>query len=102
MVLPALNPFLFTHAVSCFVGFFYIKGGLVFLIAWVLFLVLWSSPMLLIEYGTGRYTRKAVIGSFRHIIGDGATWCGAWITMVTFLISLVVNTSISLKMCTWF
>lgn len=63
------------------------QGGLVFLIAWVLFLVLWSSPMLLIEYGTGRYTRKAVIGSFRHIIGDGATWCGAWITMVTFLIS---------------
>ncbi|XP_061178208.1 uncharacterized sodium-dependent transporter HI_0736-like [Saccostrea echinata] len=63
------------------------KGGLVFLLAWVLFLVLWSSPMLLIEYGTGRYTRRAVIGSFRAILGEGAAWCGAWISMVTFLIS---------------
>ncbi|XP_048729243.1 uncharacterized sodium-dependent transporter YhdH-like isoform X1 [Ostrea edulis] len=63
------------------------KGGLVFLLVWAIFLVLWSSPMLLIEYGTGRYTRKAVIGSFREILGEGAAWCGAWISMVTFLIS---------------
>ena len=65
-----------------------------FLIVWILFLVLWSSPMLLIEYGTGRYTRKAVIGSFRSLLGEGAAWCGAWISMVTFLISLVVNTTV--------
>lgn len=63
------------------------KGGLVFLIVWVVFLFLWSSPMLLIEYGTGRFTKKAIIGSFRSILGDKAAWLGAWITMVTFLIS---------------
>ncbi|XP_050389162.2 uncharacterized sodium-dependent transporter HI_0736 [Patella vulgata] len=41
----------------------------------------------MIEYGTGRYTQKAVIGSFREFIGDKAAWCGAWISMVTFFIS---------------
>ncbi|XP_060077714.1 uncharacterized sodium-dependent transporter YocR-like [Ylistrum balloti] len=63
------------------------EGGLVFLIVWMLFLFLWSSPMLIIEYGTGRYTKKAIIESFRKILGDKAAWCGAWISMVTFLIS---------------
>ncbi|OWF38829.1 uncharacterized protein LOC110465744 [Mizuhopecten yessoensis] len=63
------------------------EGGLVFLIVWMIFLFLWSSPMLIIEYGTGRYTKKAIIGSFRELLGDKAAWCGAWISMVTFLIS---------------
>lgn len=63
------------------------EGGLVFLLVWMVFLFLWSSPMLLIEYGTGRYTKKAIIESFRKILGDKAAWCGAWISMVTFLIS---------------
>ncbi|KAH3712231.1 hypothetical protein DPMN_071916 [Dreissena polymorpha] len=62
-------------------------GGLVFLIVWVIFLFLWSSPLLMLEYGTGRYTKKAVLGSFREFIGDKHIWCGAWISMVTFAIS---------------
>ncbi|CAG5124480.1 unnamed protein product, partial [Candidula unifasciata] len=63
------------------------EGGLVFLIVWVIFLLLWSIPMLTVEYGTGRYTQKAVIGSFRQLVGDKAAWCGAWICMVSFMIS---------------
>ncbi|XP_052765011.1 uncharacterized sodium-dependent transporter YhdH-like [Mya arenaria] len=63
------------------------QGGLVFLITWMLFLFLWSSPLLIIEYGTGRYSKKAVLGSFRKFLGDNHMWCGAWITMVTFCIS---------------
>lgn len=63
------------------------KGGLVFLIVWSLFLFLWSIPMLLIEYGTGRYTKKAIIGSFQQFMGEKGSWCGAWISMVTFFIS---------------
>ncbi|WAR17729.1 Y736-like protein [Mya arenaria] len=62
-------------------------GGLVFLITWMLFLFLWSSPLLIIEYGTGRYSKKAVLGSFRKFLGDNHMWCGAWVTMVTFCIS---------------
>ncbi|XP_060592093.1 uncharacterized sodium-dependent transporter YocR-like [Ruditapes philippinarum] len=63
------------------------EGGLVFLIVWLMFLFLWSSPLLLLEYGTGRYTKKAVLGSFRQFLGDNHIWCGAWISMVTFCIS---------------
>ncbi|KAJ8321594.1 hypothetical protein KUTeg_000065 [Tegillarca granosa] len=63
------------------------EGGLVFILVWVVFLFLWSSPMLLIEYGTGRFTKKAVIGSFRQLVGERAAWCGAWISMVSFFIS---------------
>lgn len=63
------------------------EGGLVFLIVWVLFLFLWSSPLLMLEYGTGRYTKKAVLGSFRKFLNDNHIWCGAWISMVTFCIS---------------
>ncbi|CAG2209339.1 unnamed protein product [Mytilus edulis] len=43
--------------------------------------------MLLIEYGTGRYTKKAIIGSFQQFMGEKGSWCGAWISMVTFFIS---------------
>ncbi|GFR67940.1 sodium-dependent transporter [Elysia marginata] len=61
-------------------------GGLVFLIAWLLFLLLWSIPMVMIEYATGRYTRKAVVGAFRELVGPRASWCGMWISTVFFLI----------------
>ena len=67
----------------------YLSGGLVFLIIWMLFLFLWSSPLLIIEYGTGRYTRKGVLGSFRQFLGDNFIWCGAWICMVSFCIRYV-------------
>ncbi|KAL5015281.1 hypothetical protein ScPMuIL_009551 [Solemya velum] len=62
-------------------------GGLVFILVWVMFLALWSVPMLLIEYGVGRFTRRALIGSFRHFLGEKFAWCGAWMVMVSFFIS---------------
>lgn len=63
------------------------QGTLIFLITWVIFLFLWSSPMLLIEYAVGRYFKKSPIQSFRKAMGDKFIWCGAWVTMVTFMIS---------------
>lgn len=65
----------------------HVEGGLVFLIVWVFFLFLWSSPLLIIEYGTGRFSKQAVLGSFRKFLGDNHIWCGAWISMVSFCIS---------------
>ncbi|KAL8558241.1 hypothetical protein ACOMHN_040939 [Nucella lapillus] len=62
-------------------------GGLAFLLVWVVFLFLWSIPMLLVEYGTGRYTQRGVISSFRHFLSDNFAWCGAWLCVVTFLIA---------------
>ncbi|XP_076456354.1 putative sodium-dependent transporter YocR [Babylonia areolata] len=63
------------------------EGGLAFLVVWVVFLALWSVPMLLVEYGTGRYTQRGVITSFRHFLGDNFLWCGAWVCVVTFMIA---------------
>ncbi|PAA64796.1 hypothetical protein BOX15_Mlig022340g3 [Macrostomum lignano] len=63
------------------------QGTLIFLVTWFVFLFLWSSPMLLIEYAIGRYFKKSPIQSFRKAMGDKFVWCGAWVTSVTFLIS---------------
>ncbi|KAK7091645.1 uncharacterized sodium-dependent transporter YocR-like [Littorina saxatilis] len=76
------------------------KGGLVFLLVWVLFLFLWSIPMLLVEYGTGRYTQRGVIVSFRQFMSDKFAWCGAWICMVTFMIAAFY--SVVLGWCFYF
>ena len=62
-------------------------GGLVFLIVWLLFLFLWSIPMLTIEYATGRYTQTGVVGSFRQLAGNKSVFMGGWICMVSFMIS---------------
>nr|KAG5701509.1 hypothetical protein BaRGS_000905 [Batillaria attramentaria] len=65
-------------------------GGLVFLMVWVLFLLFWSIPMLLIEYSTGRYTQHGVIDSFRQLMSEKFAWCGGWIMLVNFMIAYVV------------
>ncbi|CAK8691103.1 putative sodium-dependent transporter YocR [Clavelina lepadiformis] len=62
-------------------------GALAFLLVWLLFLFTWSIPLLLVEYGTGRYTRTAAIVSFRKMIGPKSMWCGAFIGFVSFAIA---------------
>ena len=63
------------------------SGGLVFLLVWALFLFLWSIPVLLLEYGTGRFTQRGVIASVRQLTGDRFAWCGAFVCMATFFIA---------------
>lgn len=63
------------------------SGGLQFLLVWILFLVLWSIPVILIEYSVGRFTRKAPVKSFRVLLGPWSTWCGGWIVAVVVLIA---------------
>ncbi|PVD32527.1 hypothetical protein C0Q70_07967 [Pomacea canaliculata] len=63
------------------------EGGLVFLVVWLLFLFIWSIPMLMVEYGTGRYTQRSVIKSFSQLTSPHFTWCGAWVCLVGFMIS---------------
>ncbi|XP_078586553.1 putative sodium-dependent transporter YocR [Branchiostoma floridae x Branchiostoma japonicum] len=62
------------------------KGCLQFLIAWVPFLILWCVPVLVIEYGVGRYTRKATVLSFARLLGPMYGWLGAWIVLTSFII----------------
>lgn len=58
-------------------------GGGAFMIAWLLFLFLWSIPLLLIEISIGKKTRLGVIGAFGQLIGRNFAWMGTFVAFVT-------------------
>jgi neurotransmitter:Na+ symporter, NSS family len=58
------------------------NGGGSFLVAWVVFLLLWSVPLILIEFGMGKATRYGPVGAFARIVGRGFAWMGAWVAWV--------------------
>ena len=45
------------------------NGGGAFLIAWVVFLLLWSIPLILVEFAMGRESRCGPIGAFARLVG---------------------------------
>ena len=53
------------------------NGGAAFLIPWALFLVLWSLPLLIAEFGLGRGARRGPIGAFATFLGRRRAWMGA-------------------------
>lgn len=62
-------------------------GALSFLLVWFAFLWLWSIPVVLIEYGVGRYTRKALIESWGALLGPSYRFLGAFPVVVSFCIA---------------
>lgn len=70
-------------------------GAGAFLIAWVIFLFLWSVPLIIAEYGMGRNGRKGVIGSFAELIGEKKGWMGGFVgfvaTAIMFYYSVVAG-----------
>ena len=52
------------------------NGGGAFLVAWFLFLFLWSIPLLIGEFSIGKYTRKGTIGAFAQFVGPKFAWMG--------------------------
>ena len=59
------------------------NGGGAFIIAWLLFLFLWSIPLLIVEISIGKKTRLGVIGSFGKIMGRKFAWMGTFVAFVT-------------------
>ena len=59
-------------------------GGGAFMIAWLLFLFLWSIPLLLIEISIGKKMRMGVIGSFGKMMGKNFAWMGKGGDLVDF------------------
>ena len=57
-------------------------GG-TFILLWILFLILWSIPLLLAEFSIGKKYKKGVIGSFASFAGKKYTWAGFFITICT-------------------
>jgi len=62
----------------------YFSGGLAFLIVWFVFLWVWSIPIILIEYGVGRFTKKSTIESFYKLIGPSYRFMGGFQAFVGF------------------
>lgn len=58
------------------------NGGGSFLIPWVIFLFIWSIPLILAEIAMGKLTRKAPIGALALTAGPRFGWAGAFIALV--------------------
>jgi len=71
------------------------NGGGSFLVAWAVFLLMWSVPLLILEFAMGKSTRKGTIGSFIKTIGPQFAWMGAWVawvaTAIMFYYSVVMG-----------
>ena len=59
------------------------NGGGAFLIPWLIFLFLWSIPLLMVEFAMGKSTRLGVIGAFGKALGMRYVWMGAFVAFCT-------------------
>ncbi len=57
-------------------------GGTFFL-PWLIFLFLWSIPLLIVEFSIGKKIRKGVIGAFHDALGPSYTWMGWFVGFCT-------------------
>ena len=66
-----------------------------FLVAWLIFLFVWSVPLIIAEYALGRKGRMGVIGTFAKIAGEKFAWMGAFVgcvaTAIMFYYSVVAG-----------
>jgi NSS family neurotransmitter:Na+ symporter len=74
------------------------NGGGSFLVAWAVFLLAWSIPLLILEFAMGKGTRQGAVGSFVKTLGPKFAWMGAWIawvaTAIMFYYSVVMGWTI--------
>ncbi len=54
-----------------------------FIIPWLIFLFLWSIPLLMVEFSVGMKTRKGVLGAFKEAMGKKYTWMGWFVALCT-------------------
>jgi NSS family neurotransmitter:Na+ symporter len=59
------------------------NGGGSFLIPWVIFLLLWSVPLIMTEFAIGKSTRFGPIGAISKTAGKNFGWMGAFIVFVS-------------------
>lgn len=54
-----------------------------FLIPWIIFLFVWSVPLIIIELSIGKKLRLGVVGSFTKTLGKKFTWMGWFVAACT-------------------
>ena len=57
-------------------------GAGAFLLAWIVFLLVWSVPLIIAEYALGRKGRMGVVGTIAKVAGEKFAWMGAFIAFV--------------------
>ena len=62
------------------------NGGGSFLIPWIIFLFLWSVPLLMVELSAGQKTRRGPFGAFAAILGQKFAWMGGFISICAMMI----------------
>ena len=62
------------------------NGGAAFLIPWIIFLFLWSIPLLIAELAIGKHTRLGPVGAFSKLVGKKYTWMGGFVGFCTMAI----------------
>ncbi|MBE0654607.1 MAG: sodium-dependent transporter [Bacteroidales bacterium] len=63
------------------------EGAGALIIAWIVFLFLWSIPLIIAEYLIGRKHRAGVVGSFAAGMGKKYAWMGGFVAFVATAIS---------------
>jgi neurotransmitter:Na+ symporter, NSS family len=54
-----------------------------FLIPWIVFLFIWSIPLIIAEIAIGKKTRRGTIGAFATMAGEKFGWMGAFVGFVS-------------------
>ncbi len=71
------------------------NGGGSFLIPWVIFLFIWSIPLIITEFAVGKSTRKGTVGGLATLAGERFAWMGAFVgfvsTAIMFYYSVVAG-----------
>lgn len=71
------------------------EGAGAFILVWVVFLFVWSIPLIIGEYAIGRKFRLGLVGTVKMATSGRFTWIGAFMalvaTAITFFYSVVVG-----------
>ncbi|GIS27710.1 MAG: sodium:calcium symporter [Methanobacteriota archaeon] len=59
------------------------NGGGTFLIPWLIFLFVWSIPLVIAEFAMGKRSRTGTIGTFRIFTGKRFAWMGLWTAWIS-------------------
>lgn len=86
LILAALGMAVGTGNIWRFPRIVALNGGAAFLIPWIMFLFLWSIPLLISELAIGKHTRMGPVGAIGRLIGKKYTWMGGFVGFCTMAI----------------
>jgi len=59
------------------------NGGGSFLVPWLIFLFVWSVPLVIAEFAIGKRARTGTVGAFRIFAGKRYAWMGLWTAWIS-------------------